>query len=143
MNITQGLLIALLSLPIIEIYVLIHVGATIGFIPTLALLIGAAFLGTYLLQTQGWSAWQRLRENLAQGKMPERDLMDSFIILAGGMLLLLPGFLSDVAGLLCLIPATRRMIGRYLLKQAWVPAGTQPRGPSHSKTIDGEFKRED
>ena len=65
MNIAQGLLLALLALPILEIYLLIQIGGMIGFLPTLMLLFGASRLGTYLLQTQGWNTWMRLQQSLA------------------------------------------------------------------------------
>lgn len=139
----QWLLLGLLSLPILEIYLLIKVGGVIGFLPTLLLLFGAASLGTYLLQTQGWSTWVRLQQSLRQGELPAADLVDGAIVVAGGVLLLLPGFLSDLFGLLCLFPATRRAIGAYLIRKRFgFPPGRPPeaQGP---RTIEGEFRRED
>jgi len=142
MNIARGVLLALLALPILEIYLLIQVGGMVGFLPTLFLLFGAASLGTWLLQTQGWSTWMRLQQSLAQGELPTDELVNGALIVAGGALLLLPGFLSDVAGLLCLIPFTRRLIAAWFVKsrlnlRPGQPAAEEPR------VIEGEFKRED
>ncbi len=142
MNIAQGVLLALLALPILEIYLLIQIGGIVGFLPTLLLLFGAAGLGTYLLQTQGWSTWMRLQQSLARGELPAAELVDGAMVVAGGALLLLPGFLSDVAGLLCLIPFTRRLLAAWLVKNR---LGARPgqAGAEESKVIEGEFKRED
>jgi len=143
MNIARWLLLALLSLPILEIYLLIKVGGIIGFLPTLFLLFAAASLGTYLLQTQGWSTWVRLQQSWARGELPAAELLDGAIILAGGALLLLPGFLSDLLGLLCLFPSTRRMIAAYLIKTHFGLRPGAPPSREAPKTIEGEYRRED
>lgn len=140
MNIAQGVLLALLALPILEIYLLIQVGGILGFVPTLFLLFGAASLGTYLLQTQGWTTWMRLQQSLAQGELPADELVNGAVIVAGGALLLLPGFLSDVAGLLCLMPFTRRLIAAWLVKNR---LGSARQEAGETRVIEGEFKRED
>jgi UPF0716 protein FxsA len=141
MNKAQGFLLALLALPILEIYLLIQIGGMVGFLPTLFLLFGAATLGTYLLQTQGWSTWMRLQRSLALGELPADELVNGAVIVAGGALLLLPGFLSDVAGLLCLIPFTRRLIAAWIVKnRLGLQAGSASGEP---KVIEGEFKREE
>jgi len=141
MNIAQGVLLALLALPVLEIYLLIQMGGLVGFLPTLFLLFGAAALGTYLLQTQGWSTWNRLQQSLARGELPADDLVNGAVIVAGGALLLLPGFLSDLAGLLCLIPFTRRLIAAWLVKNRLRQRPVQ--GQEDAKVIEGEYKRED
>ena len=139
----QWLLLALLSLPILEIYLLIKVGGVIGFFPTLLLLFGAASLGTYLLRTQGWSTWTRLQQSFARGELPAHELVDGVIILAGGVLLLLPGFLSDALGLLCLLPVTRRPIGAYLVGKRFASSRGRAPEPGAPRTIEGEYRRED
>lgn len=110
-------------LPVVEIYLLIQVGQTIGAWWTVLLLIGAGFLGSFLMKREGGRAWRALQEALAQHRMPARELADGALILIGGTLLLTPGFLSDVVGLFCVLPFTRpvarhaltRFIGRKLL----------------------------
>jgi len=143
MNIAQGLLLALLALPILEIYLLIQIGGLIGFLPTLLLLFGAAGLGTYLLQTQGWNTWMRLQQSLARGEIPANDLVNGALIVVGGALLLLPGFLSDVVGLFFLIPFTRRFIAAWVIKNRLGLRQSNVSAPDEPKVIDGEFKRED
>ena len=143
MNIAQGGLVALLAFPIIEIYLILRLGGVLGFLPTLALLIGAASLGAYLLQTQGWSTWIRVQQGLARGELPAAELVDGVVILAGGALLLLPGFLSDIAGLLCLLPFTRRLIAAWLIRNRFGINGVPTQTSAESKTIEGEFRRED
>ncbi len=143
MNIAQGVLLAFLALPILEIYLLIQVGGMIGFLPTLLLLFGAAGLGAYLLQTQGWNTWMRLQQSLARGELPGEELVNGAVIVAGGALLLLPGFLSDLAGLLCLIPFTRRLIAVWLVKNRLGLGTGNPGQAQGPKVIEGEFKRED
>jgi UPF0716 protein FxsA len=144
MNIAQAALLALLMLPILEIYLLIQVGTVIGFVPTLILLVGAASIGTYLLQTQGWSTWMKVQASLARGELPAAEMVDGAVIVAGGALLLLPGFLSDIAGLLCLLPPTRKIIAAYLLRNRFgVPGGPPPPQSGSPTTIEGEYRREE
>jgi UPF0716 protein FxsA len=142
MNIARGLLLALLILPMAEIYLLIQIGGAIGFLPTVALLISAASAGTYLLQTQGWTTWLRVQQSFARGELPADDLVKGAVIVAGGALLLLPGFLSDIAGLLCLLPATQKLITAYLMANRF-GVGTAYRRNGDDKTIEGEFHREE
>lgn len=143
MNIAQGVLLALLILPILEIYLLVQMGGIIGFLPTLLLLLGAAALGTYLLQTQGWSTWNRLQQSLARGELPTDELVNGAVIVAGGALLLLPGVLSDVAALFCLFPFTRRVIAGWLVKSRLGLGPVKPQGSGGERVIEGEFRRED
>lgn len=84
MNIGQWLLLALLSLPILEIYVLIKLIGSLGFLLTLVLLLGAAALGTFLLRIQGWTTWFRVQQALARGELPAREMIEGGLIAAGG-----------------------------------------------------------
>lgn len=140
MNIARWALLALLSLPVVELYLLIRLGALLGFIPTLLFLFGAAGLGGWLLQTQGLSTWQRLQQSLRHGEYPAEELVNGSIIMLGGALLLLPGFLSDLLGLLCLLPPTRRAIRTWLVRHR---RDFGPRDDQGPRTIEGEFRRED
>jgi UPF0716 protein FxsA len=108
------LVLLFVLVPIAEIYVIIQVGQAIGALPTIAILIADSLLGAYLLRSQGWRAWLAFREALAAGRMPHREILDGVLVIVGGAFLLTPGFLTDVAGLLLLLPPTRRMIGRGL-----------------------------
>ena len=109
------LLIALfIVVPIVELYVIIQVGEAIGLWPTLALLLADALLGSFLLKHQGRGAWRRFNEALAQRRFPGREVVDGLLIVVGGTLLLAPGFITDVFGLILLIPPTRAIVRSVL-----------------------------
>lgn len=109
------LLIVLFSVvPIVELYVIIQVGQLIGLWPTLALLLADALLGSFLLKHQGRGAWRRFNEALAQRRFPGREVVDGLLIVVGGTLLLSPGFVTDIAGLILLVPPTRAIVRRIL-----------------------------
>jgi UPF0716 protein FxsA len=108
------LVILFIVVPIAELYVIIQVGQWIGIWPTLALLLADALLGSFLLKHQGRGAWRRFNEALAQRRFPGKEVADGVLIVIGGTLLLTPGFLTDIAGLLLLIPPTRAIARRVL-----------------------------
>jgi UPF0716 protein FxsA len=111
------LLIAVfIVVPIAELYVIIQVGQLIGVWPTLILLLADAVLGSLLLKHEGRSAWRRFNEALAARRFPGREVADGALIIVGGTLLLTPGFITDIFGLLFLLPPTRA-ISRRLLKR--------------------------
>lgn len=133
--------------PVIEIYLLIQVGQAIGAWWTVLLLIADGILGSVLVKREGARAWRALTDALANGRMPARELADGALILMGGTLLLTPGFISDVAGLFCILPLTRPLARRALTrvitrKLVVVGGGTDPRtrqrpGPDES-VVQGE-----
>jgi len=108
-------------LPVVEIYVLIQVGQVIGAWWTVLLLIADGFFGSWLMKREGTRAWAALRAALTERRMPARELADGALILIGGTLLVTPGFVSDVAGLLCVLPVTRPVargvLTRYLTRR--------------------------
>jgi UPF0716 protein FxsA len=104
------LFILLIAIPIAELYVIVQVAQGIGILPTLALLIGISMAGAWLLKREGTATWARLQQTLARGQMPTNEVTDGALILFGGALLLTPGFLSDVIGLILLIPPTRALV---------------------------------
>jgi UPF0716 protein FxsA len=108
------LVVLFIVVPIAELYVIVQVGQWIGLWPTLALLLADAVLGSLLLKQQGRSAWRRFNEALAQRRFPGKEVADGVLIVIGGTLLLTPGFLSDIVGLLLLIPPTRAIARRVL-----------------------------
>jgi UPF0716 protein FxsA len=110
------LVIVFIVVPIAELYVIIKVGEAIGVLPTLALLFADAILGSLLLRHQGRGAWRRFNAALAQGRFPGREVADGVLIVIGGTLLLAPGFITDIVGLLLLIPPSRA-IARSLLRR--------------------------
>jgi UPF0716 protein FxsA len=108
------LVIVFIVVPIVELYVIIQVGEAIGALPTLALLFADAILGSLLLRHQGRGAWRRFNEALAQRRFPAREVADGLMIAIGGTLLLAPGFITDIFGLILLIPPTRAVVRRFL-----------------------------
>ncbi len=105
----------LILLVVAEIYVLITVGSWIGAGFTILALIGFSLLGLYLLKREGSKAFRALREAMDTRRPPHREIADGVIIFLGGLLMLLPGFISDVVGLLCLFPPTRALLRKGIL----------------------------
>jgi UPF0716 protein FxsA len=99
-------------IPLAELAVLIAVGDVIGLGPTLILLLVVSVAGAWLAKQQGVAAWRRFQLALAEGRMPTVEVADGAMILLAGALLLTPGFLTDVAGVLLLLPPTRALARR-------------------------------
>ncbi len=130
------LVILFIVVPIAELYVIIQVGEQIGVLPTLALLLADAILGSLLLRHQGRGAWRRFNEALAARRFPGKEVADGLLIVVGGTLLLAPGFLTDIVGLLLLIPPTRA-IARGLLRRFTVGRFTVVGMPGGGRTGPG------
>jgi UPF0716 protein FxsA len=99
--------LAFVVVPILELYVIIQVGSAIGALNTVFLLLVMSFLGAWLVRREGTNVWRRLQMTLASGQMPGNEVIDGVFILAGGALMLTPGFLSDIVGLILIVPPTR------------------------------------
>jgi UPF0716 protein FxsA len=106
----------ILLLPIIEIWGILQVGDWLGGWNTFLLLLVTSGLGAYFARLEGRKVWQEVQRQTQQGIMPGRSLIDGLCVLVGGVLLLLPGFLSDIAGLLLLLPPTRPIFKGLILK---------------------------
>jgi UPF0716 protein FxsA len=110
-----AILVALfIVVPIVELYVIIQIGSLIGVLPTIALLLADALLGSLLLRHQGRGAWRRFNTALAERRFPGREVADGLLIAIGGTLLLTPGFVTDIVGVIFLIPPTRAIVRRLL-----------------------------
>lgn len=112
------LVLAFIVVPLIELFVIIQVGQAIGLVPTIILLFLDAVLGAVLLRSQGRAVWRRFNLALSERRMPHREVFDGVLVIVGGALLLTPGFVTDVFGLLLLIPPSRdaiRAIGSKLM----------------------------
>lgn len=105
-----ALLVLIIGLPIAEIYVIVKVGEAIGVLWTIALLVADSVLGTWLLRAQGRAAWRRFNAAIAARRPPGREAVDGALILLGGALLVTPGFVTDVFGLVLLLPPTRALV---------------------------------
>jgi UPF0716 protein FxsA len=106
------LAIAFIVVPLVELAVIIAVGDLIGLVPTLLLLLVVSAAGAWLSKREGLAAWRRFQLALAEGRVPTVEVADGAMILLAGALLLTPGFLSDVVGILLLLPPTRAMARR-------------------------------
>ena len=111
------LFLAFTIIPIIEIYLLIEIGSMFGALTAVTLVILTGFLGAFLARMQGLQTLYRIQESLREGRMPSGELLDALLIVIAGLVLLTPGFLTDSAGFLLLIPATRNSIKYWLRRQ--------------------------
>lgn len=141
----QSIFLLVLLIPFVEIYLLLKVGGIIGAFPTIFLVVLTAVLGTWLLRQQGFATFQRLQENLAKGTIPAYEMIEGPIILVGGVLLLTPGFITDILGFACLIPQLRRKIAQYIIENHLVQAGGhyQWGKPKEKDALEGEFRKDD
>ncbi len=146
----SGLLVAaFILIPLVEIYVIIQVGQVIGAWWTIALLIADSIFGAWLIKREGGRAWQALVAALNERRMPHRELADGVLILVGGTLLLTPGFVSDIFGILCILPFTRpvgrrllgRVISRKLVGASYSSSTTGAWGPTSPPTGPGTRQR--
>src|SRR3954454_22553590 len=104
------LVVLFIVVPIAELYVIIQVGEAIGALPTIAILIADSVIGSMLMRAQGRSAWRRFNGALAEGRIPHREVLDGALVIFGGALLLTPGFLTDILGIVLLLPPTRALV---------------------------------
>jgi UPF0716 protein FxsA len=111
------LLLLFIAVPIIELAAILQVGDWIGFWPTIALLVADSILGSMLMRSQGRAAWRRFNAAIAGGRPPAREVVDGALIIFGGALLLTPGFVTDIVGLLFLLPPTRAGIRALLVRR--------------------------
>ena len=112
------LVLLLLVLPILEIWLLWLIGRHIGFWPTFGMLLATAVIGFQLAKAEGLRVMQRLQRTLAERRAPEAELIGAFLVFVGGVLLVVPGVISDVVGILLLLPLTRALVAR-LLRRRW------------------------
>jgi UPF0716 protein FxsA len=103
--------------PLVELYVIVQVGEAIGVWNTIGVLLLVSFVGAWLTKHEGFYVLQRVRERLARGEVPGNEMIDGLLILLGGLLLLLPGFVTDAAGLVLLFPPTRALARAYLRRR--------------------------
>ncbi len=104
-------------IPVIELYLLIKVGAVIGGFNTILLVLATSFAGAWIARMQGMNTMFKVKTSLDQGIMPAEELMDAVIILVAGIVLITPGLLTDLFGLMLLWPTTRSMFKRVLRKK--------------------------
>ena len=133
------------AFPLIEIAVLIKGGQGIGFWPTMMLLVAAAFLGMIVIREQGVSMVGRAFDAMREGRVPLEPMLDSYVVIMAGLLLIIPGLVSDAIGLLLLVPPLRRWCIRRVVPGVYdhpLVAGrdrrVEPRKPT---VIEGTYTR--
>ena len=111
------LLLLFLAVPLAEILVIVEVAQRTGIIETIALLLIVSILGAWLVKSEGMGVIRKIQFQLIQGQIPNKELLDGGLILIAGVLMLTPGFITDVFGLLLLFPLTRPIIRRLFFKR--------------------------
>jgi UPF0716 protein FxsA len=131
---------------LLEIYVLIRVGEAIGAVWAIFLIVFTSVLGVLLMRFQGFYTLQQAQRAVQKGEMPAVQMLEGVVLFFGGILLLLPGFVTDFLGLLTLFgPLRRALIKRFI--RSFMPPGPPPGSgdtdSGHGTTIEGEYRRED
>jgi UPF0716 protein FxsA len=117
----MGLLIFLIifvAAPLLELYVLIQVGSSIGILWTIAALIGVSFVGTWLAKREGFRILRSFVETSKRGEIPSREMVHGVCVVTAGLLLIIPGFVGDVLGILLLLPPIRAGITALVLRRS-------------------------
>ena len=144
------LFLAFLLIPLMEIYFLIQVGSVIGAGATIALVVGTALLGAFLVRAQGFATVARVRNQVDRGELPAVEIFEGLFLLVAGALLLTPGFFTDAIGFACLTPPLRRGLIRHILANATlqshfhagarsVPPHDRNRSGGQGRVIDVEY----
>ncbi|OQY01243.1 MAG: membrane protein FxsA [Desulfobacteraceae bacterium 4572_130] len=111
------LFICFMFIPVIELYFLIKIGTVIGSFNTILIIIVTGFFGAWLARMEGIQTTLKIKENLQKGIMPTQEVLDALIIFIAGIVLITPGFLTDLAGFLLLFPLTRNKFKIFMIKQ--------------------------
>jgi UPF0716 protein FxsA len=166
----QLLFVLFIIIPIIEITVIMQVGALLGLWPTIAIVILSAWLGAKYVRQQGLATLQSVQAKMAQGEMPSGEIITGLMLLVAGVLLVTPGFVTDIFGLSLLVPSVRAAIANQVQKHIKVnqfgagasfhdgasgnvyqhdntaepfTSSNEPISHHQGDTLEGEFKRKD
>lgn len=113
----RKILLAVIAISLLELALLVKLGMMIGFWPMLAVIFGVGALGLLLAQSQGLRTLRAIQSDLAVGRIPAPRLLDQAMILVGGVLLILPGLLTDLAGLALVLPPSRALVKKVVGKR--------------------------
>ena len=111
------LVVLLLALPFVELYVIIQIGHALGALDTIAVMVIISLLGAWLARHEGFFVIRRIQDSLAMGRVPADEMLDGALVLAGGLLLLTPGFVTDAVGILLLFPPSRAVVRAYVRRR--------------------------
>jgi UPF0716 protein FxsA len=113
----RRLLLLFILVPLLELYILIKIGGYLGASQTIALVVFTALLGIVIVRLQGLRTLQKIRQSLSQGIVPAEEMVDGVLIFVGGILLIIPGVLTDLFALVLFIPYTRTIFKRWLRRR--------------------------
>ncbi len=140
-------LLLFVGIPLVELYFLIQVGSQIGAFSTIFLTVFTALLGGWMVRAQGFSTLGKVQQAMSHNEVPALEMMEGAVLLACGILLLLPGFITDAVGFLFLVPPLRRWLLTAGLKGAGIMRPvSSPETDNRERTpriIEGEYRRED
>lgn len=154
----RGLFLVFLVFPLLELFVLIRVGSSIGALTTLFLVLASGVLGVLCIRLAGLTTTLNVRQRMAQGEVPTGEMLNGLLLAIAGVLLFVPGFISDVLGLVCLLPMTRAWLIRRVSVHMQQGTGhsqhfygqsssyteqEQPSVKRQPNVIEGEFERKD
>lgn len=149
------LLFLFIAVPVIEIALFIQVGGVLGVWPTIALVLLTAIVGASLVRSQGLQTLLTVQQRLAQGQLPAQQILEGVMLAVAGVLLLTPGFFTDILGMLVLLPAPRAYFAKQLMSRVVVgnihasgayfeqPNPFHDRANPNGTTYEGEFERKD
>ena len=143
MILLRFLLFPILLLPLIEIAVLILVGSSIGVLATIGLSILAGFLGMALLRVQGFAVLAKMRSEMALGQAPDKSMADAAMIAMAGVLLMIPGFISDIIGILLFLPPVRALIRAFIGRRVTIVRSGERARPGVVDLDPADFRRTD
>ena len=119
----------------VELYTFLYFGAAIGLLPTLFIIIGTGMLGAYLAKQEGLKSWNRIKAALARGQNPSSEMVNGLCILLAGIALCIPGFISDICGLILLIPFVRKYLVPAIARR-WQPLSSFGKHSQNDNTED-------
>ena len=148
------LLALFVGIPLLEIALFIQIGGFLGLWPTLGIVILTAFVGTALLQIQGFGILRRAEAHLNKGELPIGEVVSGVFLLVAGALLLTPGFFTDAVGFALFVPAVRLALGKSILRSLMKSGSFHvyeysatsphpPKDPDRPRTIDGDYRELD
>ena len=141
-----ALVAVFIVLPLLELYVILEVvGPWLDWYGTIALLVVDSIIGSLLLRSQGRAVWRRFNAVMAEGRMPHREVIDGVLIVFGGAFLITPGFITDIVGLVLLIPPSRAIVRRLVARRLGtrLAVSVAERGPGRGYDVDGTATEHD